>query len=70
MLHRYEINVEINNLLNNGEVNHIDTIMCGFGIETDKFNIGEEIQIIKDELSITAGNIKKRIEEKLNQQKK
>ena len=70
MLHRYEINVEINNLLNNSEVNHIDTIMCGFGIESDKFNIGEEIQIIKDEMSITADNIKKRIEEKLNQQKK
>ena len=70
MLHRYEINVEINNLLNNGEVNHIDTIMCSFGIESDKFNIGEEIQIIKDEISITADNIKKRIEEKLNQQEK
>ena len=70
MLHRYEINVEINNLLNNGEVNNIDTIMCGFGIESDKFNIGEEIQIIKDEISITADNIKKRIEEKLNQLEK
>ena len=44
--------------------------MCGFGIESDKFNIGEEIQIIKDEISITADNIKKRIEEKLNQLEK